>query len=788
MSDNVIKISVRNLVEFVLRQGSIESKFMGMSRAVEGTRIHQMIQKDSKEKAVLNNSEYLSEAKLIHSFRYEELDFIVEGRADGIIKSKDNAEIIIDEIKSTNLPLLHINEDMNELHWAQAKCYAYIYALQNNIEFINVQLTYYSIPSEGCVNFKRKFELETLKNFFYDVINKYIVWAKYTLNWELIKNVSIKNLDFPFEKYRLRQRELAILVYKTIVNKEKVFIEAPTGTGKTISTLFPSIKALGEGYGEKIFYLTAKNVTARVCEESIEKMRNKGLKIKNVNLTAKEKICFNDKVDCNKENCTFAKGHFDRVNAALLDALNNEDNFTREIIQKYSRKYNVCPFEFSLDLTLWADLIICDYNYVFDPNASLKRFSEDKDKYILLIDEAHNLVDRSREMFSAKLNKNVFLELKKSLKDRDKKMYRVCDKINSNMVTLKKEYEEQYTVSYESPNALYMILKDFIKYGEKFLMESKIRDVVYDNVLQTYFDITLFLKIFDAFDEKYCTYMTKEQEDFVIKLFCIDASNQLKNIQKLAKATIIFSATLSPVYYYRDMLGGDEDDKIVKVPSPFNKQNLCLLIANKISTKFKNRENNYTKLASYINSVLNEKQGNYMVFFPSYSYMNQVYEIIQQNFKLEKYNYIIQKNDMNDEEKEEFLKCFENENNALVGFAVMGGMFSEGIDLKGDKLIGVIIVGVGLPQICSERDIIKDYFDTENKRGYEYSYMYPGMNKVLQASGRVIRTENDKGVVLLVDDRFTSNSYKNIFPINWSDFKVVTNTNDIKTYVQEFWK
>jgi len=781
-----IKISVRNLVEFVLRAGDLDMRFMGSSRAVEGTKAHQKIQKENREKySIIFGEEYLSEVSLKHSVQYNGTTILIEGRADGILV-KDN-KVTIDEIKTVTKDVELLKEDYNSLHWAQAKCYAYIYATQNNLELINVQLTYYEIDTEKTKRFIKAFSIKKLQEFFDEIISSYFVWANITSAWNAERDKTIKDLEFPFGNYREGQRELAVSVYKTVVEGRKMFVQAPTGIGKTISTLFPSVKAVGEGHTEKIFYLTAKTITRRVAEDAFDKMKVSGLKFKTITITAKDKVCFSKGSACNPEQCKFAKGHFDRVNEALLDILKNENTFSREIIENYSNKYKVCPFEFSLDLTLWADCVICDYNYVFDPRVYLKRFFTDNNgDYTILVDEAHNLVDRAREMFSAVIYKKPILQLKREIKGEDDQMYKILSKLNVFMLSMKKMCnQEGYYKQDSEPVDIYNLLTRLTKILEVWLTKNE-KSEMYDNFLELYFNSLSFIRVAELYDDKYITYVESTEDDVILKMFCLDPSKLLREASKRGRSVIYFSATLLPLLYFKEILGGESQDYHLTLNSPFDKNKLKVMVARDISTKYNNRENSYLKIVEYIYSVISAKNGNYMVFFPSYKYM----EVVCNNF-VEKYPHIrvkIQTNFMAEDEREAFLENFSSlKKENILGFGVLGGIFSEGIDLKGDALIGVIIIGVGHPMICFEREIIKEYFNNKSNCGYEYSYMYPGMNKVLQAAGRVIRTEEDRGTVLLIDDRFLHRRYIRLFPKEWSSYQIMNNNADAKKEICEFW-
>lgn len=777
--NNEIKISVRNLVEFILRSGDLNSTFVGSGRAVDGTRIHQKIQRNKGDN-------YLPEVSLKRTIEYEGMFITVEGRADGIIKEEDI--VIIDEIKSTTRDLDEIDEDYNPLHFAQAKCYAYIYAKENFIDNIEVQLTYCQVDTGKIKYILKQYSLKELEDFFYSLIEKYFIWADYTRKWVEKRDKSIKILSFPFNNYRPGQRELAVGVYRTISQSKNIFLQAPTGIGKTISTIFPGVKAMGEGLIAKIFYLTAKTITSSVAVEAFNKMEHSGLQLKVVTITAKDKVCFKDKTNCNGEQCEFAKGHFDRVNKCIMEILQNQNLINRTVIETYAKEYKVCPFELALDLTLWADCVICDYNYVFDPRVYLKRFFDaGKEDFLFLIDESHNLVDRGREMFSAELKKEDFLQGKKLTKDSSPKLYKILNKLNSYMLDMSKNCnEEGFYMQKEEPLDIYSFLRNFIKEGEEWLKGNE-KGEGYEELLQLYFDVLAFLRISELYSESYVTYVQKQGKDTIIKLFCLDPSELLREGIKRGKSAVFFSATLTPIKYFKYILGGEDDDYSIRFPSPFSVKNRELMIAPNISTRYKNRENSIYKIVEYIKAFICSKKGNYLVFFPSYKYMDMVVKLFKDQCKDIKV--IVQSSSMNEEEREEFLNNFDdNGEETLLAFSVLGGIFSEGIDLKGERLSGAIIVGVGLPQICFERDIIMNYFNEKNNNGYEYAYMYPGMNKVLQAAGRVIRSEKDKGAILLIDDRFTNNRYLRLFPKEWMENRIVRNSYEMEKLLKEFWE
>ena len=815
-----IKASIRAVVDLILRFGNIDTRIVDRDVMLLGARAHRKIQKSK-------HGDYKSEVHLSHEINLsdENYDFILilEGRADGIF-TDDSGVTCVDEIKSTLTPLEFIDGE-NPLHWGQAMCYAFIHASKNSLEKINIQLTYCSLDedetkTEEMKFYKKTFSFRELSDFVNDLMKKYAVWVKLERDWKITRNESIEDLKFPFERYRKGQRDLAASAYRSIIAEKKLFANAPTGIGKTISTVFPAVKAMPHSNLNKLFYLTAKTITRAVAEDAVYRLQQNGLRFKTVTITAKDKICFCDERICTPEHCIYAKGHYDRINNAVLDTFRNNDAFTREVIEKYAKKHTVCPYEFSLDLALYTDSVICDYNYVFDPRVYLRRFFQynTNKNYVFLVDEAHNLIDRAREMYSAEIRKSAFVNLKKALgKTGHRAFKKAISEANKYLVEqrkkcLDKENKKEYIVLKEYDEIFHVLLENFITECEIFLKEQKEKREIlreqrqrkedtenpdeavplipgYDEALSLYFNVILYQLIAQFYDERYVTYISAEENksDLVYKLFCLDPSYLIGESLKKAKATVFFSATLLPMSYYKEVLSGTEEDNEINLLSPFDTNNFCLAIAADIKTKYKVREESYIDITEYINTAVSHKKGNYLVFFPSYEYMRAVHEVFRTRFP--DIAAIIQTGNMSEGERVLFLNNFIAESSqTLIGFCVLGGIFSEGIDLTGDRLTGAIIIGVGLPRLSAEGDIIKEYFNNKNGLGYEYSYMFPGMNKVLQAAGRVIRTESDRGIALLLDERFNYSYYKKLFPSHWSGYKTVRNPKQIKNILDKFWK
>lgn len=805
-----IRISVRKLVEFILRSGDLDNR-RGMvpeNAMAEGGRIHRMLQRRM-------GSEYRAEVPLRFEERTSDYVLTVEGRADGIITLPD--QITIDEIKGTYRDLERIREP-EPVHVAQARCYAHMYTLLLNkkagegtdngkiaqrLDSIRIRITYCNMDTEEIRYFFEEYSLEELEEWFDDLISQYKKWADYQVQWEKIRQMAIKNSGFPYS-YRKGQKELAQSVYRTIYHGKKLFLEAPTGVGKTLSTVFPAVKAIGEGLSGRLFYLTAKTITRTAAAQAFQLLQKNGLRFKTVTLTAREKICFQEEVQCNPDSCPFAKGHYDRINEALFALIGEEETFSREVIETYAKKYQVCPFELTLDCSLFADGVIGDYNYLFDPHVYLKRFFGEggSGNSIFLIDEAHNLVERGREMYSAVLLKEDFLALKKKVRPYSSRMEKQLERCNRELLLLKRETQrvKEWETVEDFVRALSRLSTTMSEY-----LENHNDTPVKEEVLAFYFEVSHFLFIYEGMQDDYVIYTElTEMDNFLLKLFCVNPARQLKACMDKGRSSILFSATLLPVQYYKKLLGGEGEDYEVYAGSSFDPRRCGLFIGRDVTSKYARRsQEEFYRIASYIHHIVEQRQGNYMVFFSSFAMLEQIYAIFQKYFnEAGTVECIRQKESMKEEERENFLKHFtgnkylniqekimlpvEWEERTLLGFCIMGGIFGEGIDLKQDSLIGAILVGTGLPQVCMEREILKKYFQEREGTGFEYAYRYPGMNKVLQAAGRVIRTQSDLGIVALLDERFLQSSYTRMFPKEWREYEIA-DVDTIGHKIEKFW-
>ena len=780
MEKPVIRISVRNLVEFILRNGDLESGggVADKEAMLKGSRLHRKIQKQM-------GSHYQAEVSLKKDTEYEDLILRVEGRADGIFTQDDS--VCIDEIKGVykNPELM---EEPVSVHRAQALCYAWIYLDAHEMDEIDVQMTYAHLETEVIRRFRETLTREELQKWYQELTDSYHKWLAYQIAWRKKRNQSMQQLEFPFE-YRKGQREMVAGIYHAISRKEQIFIQAPTGVGKTMSAVFPAVRSIGEGKAETLFYLTARTITRTVAQDAFEILRQKGLFFKVVTITAKEKLCFCEEPDCDPEKCPYAKGHYDRINDAVYELWTTEQSFDRETILQHAEKWQVCPFEMSLDLAVWMDGVICDYNYVFDPNVYLKRFFGENvsGEYLFLIDEAHNLVDRGREMYSAAISLEDTVRIRKFIKPYSQKLWKKLGKVEKQLKELKKNCDSWQVL--ENAGVLPISLLSVQGEMDQLLEEPPFQEVV-DGILDYYFVVRDFLNISDLLDENYVVYTAYgEDGHFYMKLFCVNPAENLQKCLDKGKSTVFFSATLLPLQYYRKMLSTRSENFGMYVESPFEQEHRCLLICRDVSSRYTRRGyEEYRKIAEYIARMSWQKKGNYMIFFPSYRLMEDVCQVYQEEFSVGWVRCIMQHSAMTEKEREAFLEEFTEENQeTLVGFCVMGGIFSEGIDLIGKRLIGAAVVGTGLPQVNCEREILKEYYDARGESGFDYAYRYPGMNKVLQAAGRVIRTKEDKGAILLMDERFAGREYRALFPREWNDADICVLEN-VEQRISDFWK
>ena len=783
-----VRISVRALIEFILRSGDIDNRTESgpdPEAMLAGGRIHRKIQRSMP-------STYRAEVPLKTTFEDGDLQLVVEGRADGI--DRRDGMVLVDEIKGVYADVTRFTE-AKPLHLAQAYCYACMLAREEGLSGVTCQITYCDLDTEEIRRFQTVRTAEELETWMTDLAEQYFRWAHFQADHREERNLSGEALDFPYD-YRPGQKRIAVDVFRAVRRSRNLFVQAPTGVGKTLSVLFPSVKAMAEGLTERIFYLTAKTVTASVAEENLQVLLSRGLDLLACTIRAKEKLCPNEVFECNPELCPYAKGHFDRVNDAVFELLKEGGLFTAERLLAAAEKAGVCPYEFALDVSVWCDTVIADYNYAFDPRVRLRRyFSEGTGgDYIFLVDEAHNLPDRASEMYSASLVKEDVLALKKLIMKKDGRASRALGRLNRAMLSLRRnlgDYPEvgrgilSGTVA-ELPDINFLMEPLTGSYFElSRLLEEQKNFPERKEVLTGFFEIRTFLETAEQAGEGYRIYARFDDDGFRIRLLCVDPSARLKKCLESARTTVFFSGTLLPVQYYKEMLTGDPEEYAIYTESPFDPENRLLLAASDVSSRYQRRtETEFRRIAEYLRITVSAKTGNYLAFFPSYEFLGKVEKVL----RIPGTEILVQEKEMDEDQRRAFLSVFAKaDGNSRLGLCVMGGAFSEGIDLAEDRLIGCIVVGTGLPAINPESELVKEYFDAAGKDGFDYAYRYPGMNKVRQAAGRLIRTDRDRGVILLLDDRFLTPRSRSLFPLEWADLRR-TDLSRIEEELNSFWK
>lgn len=797
-----IELSVRSLCEAALLTGDIDCR-KGVvdiyARAAEGQKVHKKLQASF-------GTQYHSEVELHNECRLDDVTFYVKGRADGIIYH--NGYYTIDEIKTVSAKRFS-SGIVDKLHLAQLYCYAYFLCCAKSLRSVNTRAIYYNIDSEEIEYHEKVMAIEDLRDFYRRILSVVLWRAKFLRDRYRQRMPAAAKARFPYSSLRDSQEEMIRECYRDIKHGNRLFCQAPTGIGKTVSTLYPSVKCMGEGFADKIFYLTSKASIKREAFHALEKMNAAGAQVKGIVLSSREQMCVCEGArerggrlssNCRPELCPYARAYYDKVNTVIEEMMSGGDLFDSNMIKSFARDREVCPYELSLDLSLLCDVIICDYNYVFSPTVYLKRYFDEsfggaREKYVFLVDEAHNLPDRARDMFSSRITTDDFERIV-SLLGEDSKLTDACLSLLKSFEWLEKlcadnmKYDMDgvgtgYSVEHSLPENFVRELSAFSEKCDGWMKYNE-EHPAYFAVEELSYRIFEFEKICERYDKHYLTFINTVGHKVTLLLYCLDPSNNLSLALDRAVASVLFSATLTPTDYFADILGGGKRTVSVSFESPFPKGNLCIAAVDKISTRFDDREKSYKKLASYIAATVSAKAGNYMVFFPSYGYMENVQKAF--SAKYPKVKVLMQKKNMTATEREAYLGEFRDDGKLRIGFCVLGGSFSEGIDLPGDRLIGVVVVGVGLPGISDENNIIRDYYEDKCGSGYDYAYTYPGMNSVLQAVGRVIRTESDRGVAVLIDDRYAEPKYRSLYPAEWKDMKLAGNPSSLAEIMRRFWQ
>ena len=798
----VVTLSVTELCDVALTCGDLDLRpghghRPSTVRAAIGAKVHRKLQ---AEAGIL----YDGEVAMTNTTVYNGISFEVSGRADGILRTDP---VTVDEIKTVGGKAFDLPPA--PMHDAQVKCYAYFLSRERGLERVCTRLTYYRLDDGKTKHLTTTHSAESLRAFYLDLLSRVEYRARILIERETVLRPSVSSAHFPYPSVREGQDIMIRECYRDIRAGKRLFAEAPTGTGKTLSALYPAVRALGEGHCDKIFYLTAKAATRREAYRAAAQLFEHGSHLRTVVLTAREQICQNEQAKrdpagvsrhCNPLDCPYAKGFFDRCGAAVCRALSGQHGFTRRSILEIAEQFHICPYEFQLELSLYCDIVICDYNYAFDPVVYLRRYFEPEqvaqNRYVFLIDEAHNLADRATDMYSAELKLSQTAELWRTLPETEESLRESLEKLNITLQglrrlcrdTLQKDetgVERGYYLS-RTPMESFSDLVRKTRADIEAWLRTHRGDAYETAVYAVSSPLKHFETISEYYDERFLTFVTVEGDERGVRLICLDPSSILDSCLSRAHASVLFSATLTPSDYFADILGGGKGAVRISLPSPFKPSQFCLAVVPTVSTRYEDRARSYKKIATLIAATVSAKAGNYIVYFPSYDYMERVLERFSQKYP--QVETVVQTRGMTAAQRESFLDAFRDDRKLRVGFCVLGGSFSEGIDLPGRLLIGTVIVGTGIPGLSNERNILRDYYETTRERGYDYAYTYPGMNRVLQAAGRVIRREEDRGVIVLIDSRFAEERYKMLFPDHWDCAQYAGDAIELAETVSCFWK
>jgi len=773
-----IKVTGKEIVEYIYSGGDLTSEFSSNKRALEGIEVHKFIQNQYDE-------EDQKEVSVETLFELDNYSFHITGRMDGLLKV--DGKLMIEEIKSTKLDLSIMEIDTRPEHMMQAKMYAYMYCNEHNLKSINVRLKYVTVNEYKVKEFTKRYSMTQLTKFFEKTMFEYVTWLRIYDEHQKNKLTSLEGLSFPFDDYREGQYKFMGAVYQTFMSKDVLYSIAPTGIGKTIGSLYSSLKTISNEK-EKIFYLTAKNAGKKIVVDTVNLLKDNGLVCKTVVINSKESMCLKDKVDCDPDICEYAKGYFDRLKDALNDIFVHQDVYDMKLIKDYGEFHKICPHEFSLSISNFSDVVICDYNYAFDPRTHLIRyFEEDYYSPKLLIDEAHNMVDRSRSMYSSTLSKEAVINLRKATSKVKPSPRHSINKLIKYIEDFVEENEVEKARFYyqdELDIELLKLVDRIINKLDQILSENK-KFQNRDKVLDGYFELLQFSRISDYYNSDYKYVLESRNDDILVTQMCLDASTYILDIiERRASGAVFFSATLDPIDYYVKLITKGEG-KSVRIASPFKQEHLGLFVDNNTSTRYRDRDRSVDNIIDTIYAMLETKVGNYIAFFPSYHYMDMILE----QFDQENYNCYIQKRNMSQRERSKMLDGFsKTDTESKIGFFVLGGSFSEGVDYIGDMLSGVLIVGVAMPMFNKQNELLRSHFDEHFDEGFDYAYTYPGMNKVVQAVGRVIRTEKDKGIAILFDDRYTHRKYLELYPKHWNHFNIIRKNDFVQNKIEKFWK
>lgn len=767
------EISVRSLCEFTARQGDLDRRFTPGPSALEGIAGHGMV-------TSRRDPHYQRELSLTGEYK----QLLVRGRADGFDPVKNQLE----EIKTFRGDLSTMPGNLRQLHWAQARIYGWLLCQKLGLPRISLALVYFDVAGKQETLLAEIHEAEALKHYFEDQCERFLCWAEQELAHRTARNRMLDALRFPHSSFRQGQRQLAEAVYRAARDEHCLVAQAPTGIGKTIGTLFPILKAVSRGKLDKIFFLTAKTSGRGLALDALELIKNSEpvlspLPLRVLELTARDKACEYPGKACHGESCPLALGFYDRLPKARAAALEIKitcagrantqctDMLDKDSLRAIAREHQVCPYYLAQELVRWCDVIIGDYNHYFDLNAALYELAGAKQWHVsVLVDEAHNLLDRARKMYTAELDQAVFKTMRRSAPLVLKK---ALDRVNRCWNELNKEQADIYRVYPAPPGKFLAALQQAIFAIADYFTANP--SGINSELQRFYFSALHFSRVSELFDRHSLFDLTKivvNSGNFLVNnrssstlcLRNIIPAPFLTQRFAAAKSTILFSATLTPWHFYRNTLGLPENTMRVEVDSPFRSEQLSVQVVSHVSTRYRHRGASVSPIADLISRQFARQPGNYLAFFSSFDYLKSVTSLFRSRYPgIPLWE---QTRGMEEAEQDEFLARFTSTGRG-IGFAVLGGSFAEGIDLPGKRLSGAFIATLGLPQVNPVNEQIRQRMDLIFHAGYEYAYFFPGIQKIVQAAGRVIRTQLDEGIIYLIDDRFTRSDVLRLLPSWW---------------------
>ncbi|MBQ9120893.1 MAG: ATP-dependent DNA helicase [Clostridia bacterium] len=732
-------------------------------------------------------------------YRYIANGITVFCEPDAVTLHGTCAEIQV--LRSVSYSLASVRGAELEAGSTYALCVAALVMEQKNLVTADIRLIYSKEGSATSRVFACQADRETAFDTLTQLLTRFAPYAALAAEHEKMLAEELRAMRFPYSNVREGQKEFMQSVLRAIKSHTRLVAEAPTGIGKTMAALYPAVKALGEGYADKIFCLTSKGTNANSEESAVLRLMASVPHLRAVTILSRDSTyrtsyCAGRQEGgkCRLWDCPIGGGHNARMNGAILELLSENGYYTRDRIYKIAEKHALCPYELSLELSEWCDVILCDYNYLFDRGVYLRRYFESPDaRYVFLIDEAHNLPDRASAMYSARLTSSAFAEAMSRTADSPELQSAIppiLDLFSSlRELSLEEKRIEQGNIEWgfalleTPPHEIENKLKEFIKaanaYFDTGALDAALSELSYE--------ARRFLLSLSYYGKRFAMYAETRGEETACRILCLDPSERLDEAMSAGISSILFSATISPLDYYADLLGCAKA-KTLKLDSVYERDNLCILGFDGVSTRYEDRDRRgYVALVNIIRTVIAGKKGKYIVYFPSYQYMSEVYWVFAKKYP--EIATVVQEKGMTAGARNRFLAQFSDKSKeALLGFCVLGGSFSEGVDLQGESLIGAIVVGVGFPSVSSELNLAKEYFDRTRESGMEYAYIYPGMNKVMQAVGRVIRSERDRGVAVIIDDRFSRPPYTTLLPGHWQGIRYTSNLKSLLSVLRDFWK